>query len=135
MSLIATSTVFNKHLKDFLKNLIVVFPEDREVKKISSALNIAMMDDPEGTIVTNFYNMLAPHKSLIVKRDSTLFTQNPNNILKHCDDNANHYQTDLIKKMHIYWEVLKDENKEIVWDHIAGLFEVATTYYSLRSNI
>jgi hypothetical protein len=133
MSRFGKAIQFNTELKGFLKNLILVFPDDRDIKKISSALNIAMMDDPEGEIAGNFLSMMNPYSNLILERNDTLFSQDPENLLQHCGAIINHYQTDLIKKLHIYWEVLNEENKEIVWEHMQNLYNLASQIHCVQT--
>ena len=63
---------FYKQLKSFLKEIIQVFPEDREIKVITSTINIAIVDDNE-KIIDDFYNTFLPYKDLILNRDCIIF--------------------------------------------------------------
>lgn len=119
---------FNKQLKAFLKALIQVFPDDRDIKKISSALNIAMMDDPNEVIMQQFYAIMQPHKSLIDTHDPRFFTQDSENFFKaSAVDKNNVHQYNLFTKLHTYWDDLSSENQQIVWEYIDVLFSYALT--------
>jgi len=122
---IAEATKFNKQLKAFLKDIIMVFPEDREIKIISSSLNIAMMDDPEYMIIRSFYNALSPFHALIETRNDTFFTQNPSKF-DNKFTNSNQYQ--LFNKLNIYWETLNEHNRKIVWDYFQLLYSMSDKF-------
>lgn len=109
---------FKRELKAFLKELIKVFPDDRDVKMISSSLNIALMDNEEDTI-TKIYNTLAPLEHLIDSRDDSFFTE------------AEKLDVDvpLFAKLNFYWESLNADNRKIVWDYIYVLFVLAKTIF------
>jgi hypothetical protein len=116
-------TKFYKQLKSFLKNLILVFPEDREMKVISSAINIAMMDDPEKRIIHTFYDALEPHEVLIFGKNDELFYQDPENIVKRITNNNHQYK--LFSKLNVCWETLNEENRKIVWEYIDILYRIS----------
>jgi hypothetical protein len=111
---------FYRHLKSFLKDLILVFPEDRDIKLISSALNIATMDDPDYKIISQFYEALIPFAHLIDTRDDDFFyTQSAHIVMHH------KHQYQLFNKLNIYWETLNDTNRKIVWDYFQILFSIS----------
>jgi len=126
------ATKFHKQLKAFLKNLILVFPDDRDIKVISSTLNIAMMDDPDAVIVTTFYEALAPHDEMILNRDDEFFYQDPHNIMKNTNVNSQQFQ--LFNKLNIYWETLHISNRAVVWDYVEMLYALSKDIVGKMSN-
>lgn len=114
---------FYRELKAFLKDLIKVFPDDRDMKVISSTLNIAMMDDPNDKIVKGFYKTLLPQEDLIDRRDPAFFYEV--NGASFGNDTA----ASLFNKLHLYWESLNEANRKVVWDYIQVLFLVAKTIF------
>jgi len=114
---------FFKELKSFLKNLIKVFPNDRDIKVISSSVNIAMMDDSDYIIITKFYNYLLPYENLIDNRDSRFFYEN-----KIYDENFQFFS-----KLNLYWENLNNDNRKIVWDYLQVLFLLSKSFF-VQSN-
>ena len=126
----ANAKKFYKHLKEFLKALIVVFPEDRDIKVISSSLNIAMMDDPDNLIITNFHDAMYPHEKLIHVRDPHFFYQDPSSIKTTLNLQHNNTQYMLFDKLHSYWETLTEDNRIVVWDYFQLLFRISTEVYS-----
>lgn len=109
---------FKEELKAFLKNLIKVFPDDRDIKVLSSSLNIAMMDEEEKTI-EKFYTILKPYDELIQSRNPEFFTQ-----AKTIDS-----EITLFKKLDYYWEGLDDDNRKVVWDYIQVLYMLAKSIF------
>ena len=109
---------FKKELKAFLKELIKVFPEDRDIKTISSSLNIALLDDEDKTI-SRIYNTLRPLDSLIQNRDNTFFVE------------AQKLDLDvpLFTKLNFYWENLDADNQKIMWDYIYLLYVLAKSIF------
>jgi tryptophanyl-tRNA synthetase len=109
---------FKKELKSFLKDLIKVFPEDRDIKMISSSLNIALMDD-EDKIITKVYNTLHPFETHINTRDERFFSE------------AQNIDTDvpLFAKLDLYWSNLNDDNRTIVWDYIHVLYALSKAVF------
>lgn len=114
---------FFKELKNFLKNLIKVFPEDRDIKVISSSLNIGMMDDPNNDIIKSFYHKLLPYEELIDHRDSRFFYEH-----KIMDENFQFFS-----KLNFYWENLDKDNRKIVWDYLQVLLLLSKSFF-LQSN-
>ena len=109
---------FFKELKAFLKNLIKVFPDDRDIKLMSSSINIAMMDDPENIIIKKFYNHLMPYEVMIDCRNPQFFYEN-----KIHDENFQFFS-----KLHLYWENLHNDNRKIVWDYLQVLFLLSKSF-------
>ena len=114
---------FYKHLKEFMKDLIGVFPEDREIKIISSSINIASMDDEDNELIYGFNNALKPLEHLIENRNDDLFNQDPS---LYWPDGSNQYQ--LFSKLNIYWDSLNDTNRKIVWDYIQVIYSISKQF-------
>jgi hypothetical protein len=109
---------FHKELRALMKDLIKVFPTDREIKMISSSITIAIMDDPEDKIISEFYKAMHPCVAYIANKDEKLFTDN---VIK--SDIA------LFSHLEDYWAKLAIENKEVVWAYLAVLYELSKTFY------
>ena len=110
---------FYKQLKSFLKEIIQVFPEDREIKVITSTINIAIVDDNE-KIIDDFYNTFLPYKDLIDTRDSRFF---------YIDHSKNFKNHQLFSKLNYYWENLSENSQKVVWDYIQVLYHFSHKEY------
>ena len=101
---------FHQELKAFFKNLIKVFPEDRELKFLSSSLNVALMDDPENKVIAGFYRTMSPFEGYIDTRNPLFFYEYSST------------EVPLLNKLSYYWESLNEENRKVVWDYLQVLF-------------
>lgn len=108
---------FHKEIKAFLKDLIKVFPDDRNVKIASSTLTISLMDDPDDKVINDFYKALKPCEALIAAKDETMFYNN-------------NIKSDVLifSELEKYWNLLDSDNKEVVWNYITVLFCLAKNY-------
>jgi hypothetical protein len=118
-STIENIATFHKELRSFMKNLIKVFPDDREVKLVSSSVTISIMDDPDNLVIKDFFNSLSPHQQLIATKDDSLFR---NQIIKSGKNDADHT---LFKNVSIYWNKLDQYNKDVVWQYITCLYTLS----------
>lgn len=110
---------FYKQLKSFLKDLILVFPDDTDIKFISTTINIAIIDDSEFSIIKEFYEIFKDHSTLLTTRNSEFFYR---------DFGKASSQLKLFTKLSFYWEQLSDSNKIIVWDYLNGLYNLAKEF-------
>lgn len=109
---------FYKNLKLFLKDLIVVFPEDDEsLQVISTTINLAIMDDDDHMIIKKFYTSLQPLESQIYNKDILVFSSN---ITKYWPEHS--YEHRLFVKIQDNWDTFSEHNKNILWDYINVLY-------------
>lgn len=106
--------IFHREFKSFMKDLIKVFPDDRDIKVVSSSMNIAMMDDPNDDVIKQFYTSLRPCEKMIYDRDETLFN---GNVIKS--------DIELFLKIGDYWRKLDSYNKEVVWKYTTVLYALS----------
>ena len=111
---------FHKEIRAFLKDLIKVFPDDRQVKLASSSLTISLMDDPDDTVIKDFYNSLSPCEHYISTKDERLF-------IEKCIVS----EFVLFSELEKYWKALEPCNKEVVWNYIILLFFLSKKYLSM----
>lgn len=113
---------FRKELKSFLKELIRVFPDDKDIKMMSSALNIAMLDDQD-TVTEKIYNTLRPLDQLIHDRNPKFFVE------------AQNLDVDipLFSKLDSYWGSLSDDNRKVVWEYIQLLYVLSKSIFVQKS--
>jgi hypothetical protein len=106
---------FYKTLKAFLKQLIVVFPEDDTLKVLSTSLSLAMKEN-NNKIVENFHNAFVPFEDLLVARNDTFFEK------VTCKEKR---QAELFEKLKWYYFIMSDTNKTVVWDYIQTLYSLS----------
>lgn len=106
--------IFHKEFKSFMKDLIKVFPNDRDIKLVSSSLNITLMDDPDDIVIKEFYESLKPCEEYIYTQNNILFN---NQIIKS--------DIDLFTKIGDYWAKLDSFNRDIVWKYVTLLYNLS----------
>jgi len=113
---------FYKQLKSFLKELIIVFPEDDEqLQLVATSINLAIIDDDNYSIISSFYNALLPVQSKIDKRDRTFIS----GIQWKLDS----YEYKLFCKLNDQWEHFSDNNQEVIWQYINLLFKLSSNIF------
>jgi hypothetical protein len=106
---------FYKQLKSFLKELVVVFPEDDDdLQIVTTSINLAIIDDDSNQIVVKFYNALLPVQQLISDRNK--------NIFEKINWDFSSYEHKLFTKLKTQWETFTDNNKKVIWDYIQILY-------------
>ena len=96
-------------MKELMKDLIKVFPGDRDIKLLSSSINMAMMDDPKDKVIKRFYNIVGQHGTLIKNKDDAFFRS---------DFGNEGGDSQLFMKMSSYWDTLHDDNKKAIWNYL-----------------
>jgi hypothetical protein len=112
---------FYKNLKLFLKDLVVVFPEDDEALQIiSTTINLAIIEDTDKLIIKKFYNSLLPIESQIYNKDNIIFSSD---IAKYWPQSSYEYR--LFSKIQQNFDSFSQHNQNILWDYIIVLFKLA----------
>jgi hypothetical protein len=106
---------FYKNLKLFLKELIVVFPEDDDdLYTIITSVNIAILEDSENKIIKKFYNAMSPLEHRINTRNILIFEE--------IRWEPSSYEYHLFYRLKNQWNLFTDINKSIIWDYIQVLY-------------
>jgi len=116
--------LFYNNLKSFLKELIIVFPEnDDELQILSTSINLAIIDDDGDEIIDKFDEILSPLHKEIQQRDNSFFKK------VNWDPSSNEYA--LYQKIRDQWKTFSENNKTVIWDYISLLYTLAC---SLKQN-
>ena len=109
---------FHKELRSFMKDLIKVFPHDRDIRLVSSSINIAIMDDPEDKVINEFYNSMNPYETYVHTKNDRLFLDK---IIKS--------DIPIFSHLEDYWSKLDHTNKAGVWAYIGVLYTSAKSFH------
>jgi len=114
-------TSFYKNLKLFLKDLVVVFPEDDEALQIiSTTINLAIIEDTDNSIIKKFYTSLSPLETQINNKDVSVFSSD---ISKYWPTSSYEYR--LFSKIQLNWNSFSQHNQNTLWDYIIVLYSLA----------
>lgn len=108
---------FNDTFKEFMQDLIRVFPDDPEFRMYELAILSTMMYYPTYLGEMFYEKVTLPFEAKIMQRDSTFFLTHdfPDVTGQHKEANA------IIDKIKDCWVNMVDENKEIVWTYFRVL--------------
>ena len=110
--------LFYKNLKLFLKDLVVVFPDDDEALQIiTTSINLAIIDDTDHKIIKKFYNALIPLEELIINQDISIFSMDPTIYWP-----LTSYEYKLFFKINNNWSSFNEHSKSTLWEYIQLLF-------------
>jgi hypothetical protein len=116
---------FYKQLKSFLKELVIVFPEDDEdLQIVTTSLNLAIIDDNNDRIIKKFYGAISCLETQLFNRDIDLFN-------KISWDNQS-YEYSLFVKINTQWSSFSENNKNIIWDYIILLYQFSKKIVTLK---
>jgi hypothetical protein len=109
---------FNETFKEFMQDLIRVFPEDVEFRMYELAIQSTMTYYPTYVGEMFFEKVTVPFEEKIMQRDSTFFlTHDYTDVLHNPHKEANA----VIEKIKDCWVNMVDENKDIVWKYFRVL--------------
>jgi len=109
---------FYKNLKSFLKELIVVFPEDDEdLQTVTTYINLAIVDDDNNEIIKKFYTAFYSVERELINRDNTIFDK--------INWESSSYEYQLFVKLNSNWNTFSENNKSVIWDYITLLYKLS----------
>jgi hypothetical protein len=110
---------FYKQLKAFLKELIQVFPDDQEIKVVSTKINLSCLEK-DNKLISKFYSSLLPLENLVLSQNDLFFQVNPSD---YWNPNSNEYR--LFTKLMEYWTQVDSVNKKVIWDYLTVIYQLS----------
>jgi hypothetical protein len=115
------ASVFNEKFEEFVKDLIVSFPNDKDFKLLKNSFSLLKMVDPMKPNQM-FKRYVYKYKDQIVERDETFFM---NHDFKYeMDSSESNFSLDILIKLKFYWNGLAIENKTIIWSYLSLLYKI-----------
>ena len=124
---------FYKNLKLFLKDLVVLFPEDDEsIQMITTGINLAIIDDDDKKIIKEFYKSLSPLEECIINQDNSIFQMNP---AEYWLISSHEYR--LFSRINANWDTFSEHNKAMLWQYIQYLYILSKNIIQgeIKSNV
>lgn len=112
--------IFNQKVGQFIDDVMLVFPEDGDLKLIKSGFNMIKNIKPK--IIHNVFeeHVLRQYKQQILEKDEKFFlTENYEHfeeVLKEQDENVS--LMEIVDKVKSKWTTLSDENKTTIWNYL-----------------
>ena len=110
---------FYKQIKCFLKELIQVFPDDQEIKIISTNINLSAIEkDPK--LIKKFHDSLLPLEHLVLSQNDDFFRINPMDYWK-----PGSHEFNLFTKLIFYWGEVSENNRKVIWDYLSLTYKLS----------
>tara|TARA_Y100000389_G_scaffold177048_1_gene189000 strand:+ start:12459 stop:12854 length:396 start_codon:yes stop_codon:yes gene_type:complete len=121
--------VFNVKLREFISDLIRVYPTDDDLKKFKTSINMLLvMSDSQIIKIYNEY-VYTKYKTQIFAKDEEFFMKHDYNDELNNSDYNDEFTEQLIDKIKSYWCTMTDDNKTIVWTYFTLLTKLCEKYY------
>ncbi len=115
--------IFNNKMNEFIKDLINVFPDDKDFKLFKNSFDIVKITNEEQPCKI-FYNATKKFNKQILEKDEKFFLDKDYTDIIDNDIDID-ITTTLINKLKGYWEKLLDNDKKIVWDYLNILIKLS----------
>lgn len=123
--------IFNQKLREFVNDLIAVFPTDTDLYSFKTSLNMIGLVNERQMIDLFIRFVHKSYKTQILNRDESFFlTHTYNDEISHAGDN--NITSQLIAKIKSYWVDMSPANKDIVWTYFGVLIRLAEKYVSFK---
>jgi hypothetical protein len=108
---------FNTTVKEFIQDLIQVYPNDSDFQMMKLGVTTAMFTD--NTLVQRMFHakVTIPYETYILQKDEQFFLENSFEELK--EEGA--VATQLIHKLKNCWVSLDSHNRDMVWKYLRVL--------------
>ena len=119
--------LFNMKLKEFVNDLIVVFPQDSDLYSFKTSLNVIGLVNDKQMIELFIQFVHNVYRSRIMNRDESFFlTHTYTEEVTHMADQNVTQQ--LIDKIKSYWSEMSEQNKNTVWQYFEVLIKLTDRY-------
>ena len=111
---------FNTKFEEFVKDLIQLYPEDKDFKLLKNSFSLLKMADfkkPYSLFVT--YSV--QYEDSVINRDEEFFLKHSYEDIVQTETN---FTDELMNKLKTYWQSLTTENKETVWKYLTLFFQI-----------
>ena len=118
--------VFNQKFEEFIKDMIMIYPADKDFKLMKNSFNLLKLADDKKPFEM-FSKFGAKFEDPVKRRDENFFLTNSYNDIRAEESNLT---DDLIDKLKGYWKNLSEDNKEAIWKYLEIFFKLKQTILS-----
>jgi hypothetical protein len=112
--------LFNNKMTEFIKDLINVFPEDKDFKLFKNSFDLLKLNKEDQPCKV-FSSVIQKFKDQILNKDENFFLKRDYNDVMEVDPDVT---TSLIDKLKNYWIELGND-KEIIWNYLILLIKIS----------
>lgn len=118
--------VFNQKFEEFIKDMILIYPDDKDFKLMKNSFNLLKLADDKKPFEM-FSKFGAKFEEPVLSRDEQFFLSNSYSDIRAEESNLT---DDLINKLKGYWTNLSEDNKEAIWKYLEIFFKLKNTLLS-----
>lgn len=128
----ACVNLFNTKLREFIGDLARVYPEDNDLIKFKTTINMLLLVNDKNIIKIFNEFVYEKYQSKILNKDEDFFMKHDyTEELNSTADAAPEFTESLINKIKSYWENMTHENKEVVWTYFILLVKLCGKYNTI----
>ena len=125
--------LFNVKLKEFINDLITVYPQDEDLYTFKTSISMLLLVNDK-QVIKIFKDFVYPkYKDHILQRDENFFlTHDYTDDVNSVGQNESPEFTDqLIVKIKSYWKTMTDDNKNVIWNYFTLLIKLVEKYINM----
>ena len=114
--------MFNNKFEEFIKDLILLYPEDADFKTMKSSFNMLKIVD-EKKPIEMFIIYGKKYKELVENKNESFFLQHDYKTELEFVDTKN-ITDEIIGRLKSYWISTNDSNKDTIWKYLQLLYKI-----------
>tara|TARA_Y100000401_G_C8230513_1_gene177870 strand:+ start:284 stop:685 length:402 start_codon:yes stop_codon:yes gene_type:complete len=118
--------IFNSKFDEFVKDLISLFPNDKDFKLLKNSFNLMKLADDKKPFEL-FARYSQNFEKQVQAKDERFFLDHDYEDVVTKESN---FTEDLVNKLKSYWKVMSEEDKEIIWKYLGLFFGLKNKIYS-----
>nr|QOI90447.1 hypothetical protein HWQ62_00311 [Pyramimonas orientalis virus] len=125
--------LFNVKLKEFINDLITVYPHDDDLYKFKTSISMLLLVNDK-QVIKIFKDFVYPkYKDRILSRDEKFFLNHDytDDVVATQNTESPEFTDQLIVKIKSYWKTMTDENKNIIWSYFNLLIKLVEKYINM----
>lgn len=107
-------------MEAFCSELIVMFPEDSDLRMASNMIKILKKSNPRKLLVV-FNNFTEGYRTKIMSRDESFFVQHDFNDIGE-QTGYKEYTEAIVGRLKQHWKDMSDQSKDATWRYFEVLF-------------
>jgi hypothetical protein len=116
---------FNAYLKEFCEKLLVMIPDNENVKLINNAFHVGLIAN-KSSYIKHFHEHVHPFHADIIKRNESLFLNHDFSMIPSVSDHVD----DIDEMKHLWQSGISTTHKNIIWDYLKVLSTLSMRHYS-----
>ena len=115
---------FNNYLKEFCEKLLIMFPDNENIKLINNGYHIGLIAN-KSVYIKHFHEHVRPFHDDILKRNEQLFLNHDFSMIP----NVSGYQAEINEMKNLWESNLSAQHKSIIWDYLKVLSTLSLKHH------